>query len=122
LIETQTPAISYRQAPLGVDDAGRYCLLSKAETKDKMTHKVGGAAAAAALLWLIACCAPSAFAEVPRTHCGVISHAVLNLGAANPRHAYWCKSDVSGYLGEDHAVRIRPYHHHWRRRVIVTRY
>jgi hypothetical protein len=88
--------------------------------EEKMTHKVGGIGAVVALLWLVAGYVPAAFAEVPRTHCGVISHAVLNLNAVNPRHAYWCKSDVAGYLGEDHAAPIWPHHHHWRRRIIVT--
>lgn len=87
-----------------------------------MAHKIGGIGGAAALLWLVASNAPTALADVPRLHCGVISHPVANLNAINPRHAYWCKSDVAGYLGEDYAAPITPYHRHWRRRVIVTRY
>ncbi|HLJ69861.1 MAG TPA: hypothetical protein VKU03_01000 [Roseiarcus sp.] len=59
----------------------------------------------------------AALADVPRLHCGVLSHPVANLGAVNPRHAYWCKSNVAGYLGEDRSVPIRPYlAHRYRRR------
>lgn len=85
-----------------------------------MTHRIGGIGSAVALLWLVAGYAPAALAEVPRLHCGIISHPVANLNAINPRHAYWCKSDIAGYLGEDHAARITPYHHHWHRRIVVT--
>ena len=86
-----------------------------------MIRKIGGICGAAALLWLTAGGTPAAVAEVPRLHCGVISHAVANLNAVNPRYAYWCKSDIAGYLGENRSAPITPYYRHWRhRRIIVT--
>jgi hypothetical protein len=89
-----------------------------------MAYKIAGICGAAALLWFAAGWTPAAFAEVPRSHCGVISHDVANLNAINPRHAYWCKSDIAGYLGEDRAAPIEPYHGYGRhhRRIIITRY
>ena len=42
-------------------------------------------------------------APVTRSHCGLISHDVANLDAANPRRAYWCKSDIEGYLDAERA-------------------
>jgi hypothetical protein len=41
--------------------------------------------------------------RAPKSHCGLISHDVANLDAANPRRAYWCKSDIEGYLDEERA-------------------
>ena len=38
---------------------------------------------------------------VIRSHCGLGFHEVTNLNAVDPRRAYWCKSDLDGYLGED---------------------
>jgi hypothetical protein len=85
----------------------------------KMAHQIGRIGAIA-VLWLSAG-APAAFADVSRSHCGVISHDVANLNAIDPRRAYWCKSDVAGYLGEARGPRIEPYHGHWHhRRIIVT--
>jgi hypothetical protein len=65
---------------------------------DKLV-KIGGAAA---LLAIIGGCAQSTISgSVARSHCGVGSHDVANLDDPNPQHAYWCKSDNSGYLGEE---------------------
>jgi hypothetical protein len=84
----------------------------------------------ASLLLLLFCgCSPAQVAEpVTRSHCGLISHDVPNLNAVDPRRAYWCKSDIDGYLGEEEAGhpprygtrtrgwmrhhRYHHYHHH----------
>jgi hypothetical protein len=70
----------------------------------KTIVKIGGAAVLAALLggWT------TIYGPVTRTHCGVGYHDVANLNAINPRHAYWCKSDNDGYLGEEHWGHVPP--------------
>jgi hypothetical protein len=61
--------------------------------------KIGGVAA---LLAILGGCAESTISgPVARSRCGVVSHDVANLDDPNPRHAYWCKPDNSGYLGEE---------------------
>jgi hypothetical protein len=61
--------------------------------------KIGGVAA---LLAILGGCAESTISgPVARSHCGVVSHDVANLDDPRPQHAYWCKPDNSGYLGEE---------------------
>jgi hypothetical protein len=61
--------------------------------------KIGGAVA---LLAIAGGCVESTISgPVAISHCGVVSHDVANLNDPNPRHAYWCKPDNNGYLGEE---------------------
>jgi hypothetical protein len=46
---------------------------------------------------------------VTQSHCGLISHDVANLDAVNPKRAYWCKSDIAGYLDEERPGHLRRY-------------
>jgi hypothetical protein len=80
-----------------------------------MAHHIGGICGATAFLMFAASCAPAAMADVPKSRCGVISHDVANLNAVDPRRAYWCKSDIAGYLGEGRSAPVTPRHAHWRR-------
>jgi hypothetical protein len=60
---------------------------------------IGGVAA---LLAILGGCAQSTISgSVARSRCGVGAHDVAYLDDPNPQHAYWCKPDNSGYLGEE---------------------
>jgi hypothetical protein len=61
--------------------------------------KIGGVVALLAILG--GCVEGAVSGSVARSHCGVGSHDVANLDDPNPQHAYWCKPDISGYLGEE---------------------
>jgi hypothetical protein len=68
--------------------------------------KIGGAVAMLAIVG--GCIESTVSGPVAISHCGVISHDVANLDDPNPRHAYWCKRDDDGYLGEERPGRAAP--------------
>jgi hypothetical protein len=63
-----------------------------------------------ALLAIVGGCVESTISgPVTKSDCGIISHDVANLDESNPRHAYWCKPDIDGYLGEDRPGHAAPH-------------
>jgi hypothetical protein len=74
-----------------------------------MAYKLVKIGSAVAMLAIVGGCIESTISgPVTTSRCGVISHDVANLDDPNPRHAYWCKPDDDGYLGEERSGRAAP--------------
>jgi hypothetical protein len=69
--------------------------------------KLGGAALFLSLL--CGCAPPPTAGQMTWSHCSPGSHDVANLDAQDPRRAYWCKSDIDGYLGEEKSGHLPAY-------------
>jgi hypothetical protein len=75
----------------------------------KMAYKLVKISGAVAMLAIVGGCVESTISgPVAISRCGVIAHDVANLDDPNPRHAYWCKPDDDGYLGEERPGRAAP--------------